>query len=124
MIGRIALGAAVSLCLVAAARAEPPAGAVHPGGAWVFQKWCAPCHAAGSEHPGTVALGVKYAGQNIPAVLEQRTDLKPETVKYYVRHGISVMPIFRKTEITDAELDALAHYLAKDKVRGRVTKHR
>ena len=33
--------------------------------------------------------------------------------------GISVMPHFRKTEITDAELDALAQYLASDGLKGR-----
>ena len=30
-----------------------------------------------------------------------------------VRTGISVMPHFRKTEISDAELDALARYVAR-----------
>jgi len=34
-------------------------------------------------------------------------------VKYFVRHGISVMPQFRKTEISDAELDALAAFLSR-----------
>jgi hypothetical protein len=29
-----------------------------------------------------------------------------------VRTGVSVMPFFRKTEISDAELDALSKYLA------------
>jgi mono/diheme cytochrome c family protein len=36
------------------------------------------------------------------------------TVKVLVRHGISVMPQFRKTEISDQELDALAAYLARN----------
>jgi hypothetical protein len=31
-----------------------------------------------------------------------------------VRHGISVMPHFRKTEISDTELDELAAFLARN----------
>ena len=45
-------------------------------------------------------------------MLESRTDLTPELTKFFVRNGINVMPPFRKTEITDAELNALAAYLA------------
>jgi mono/diheme cytochrome c family protein len=47
-----------------------------------------------------------------PALLEQRTDLAPEFTSAIVRTGVSVMPFFRKTEISDAELGALASYLA------------
>lgn len=77
----------------------------------VFDKWCATCHAAGPRNPGTAALAAKYNGKK-PAVLEMRTDLNPTLVKFYVRNGVSVMPSFRKTEITDAELTALGAYLA------------
>ena len=47
-----------------------------------------------------------------PAMLEERTDLTPEIVKHFVRTGVTVMPFFRKTEINDADLDALALYLS------------
>lgn len=77
----------------------------------VFERWCAPCHAAGPRHPGTQALEVLYQGQK-PGALEARTDLVPELTKAFVRSGVSVMPPFRKTEISDAELDVLAAYLA------------
>ena len=53
----------------------------------------------------------KYKGTK-PAALVEWTDLQAETVKVVVRHGITVMPQFRKTEISDAELNALAAYLA------------
>jgi mono/diheme cytochrome c family protein len=56
-------------------------------GSAVFQDWCAPCHAPGPRHPGTQALEALYT-------------------------GVSVMPPFRKTEISDADLEALAAYLA------------
>jgi mono/diheme cytochrome c family protein len=77
----------------------------------VFQSWCAPCHAPGPRHPGTQALDALYKGAK-PAALEQRTDLLPELTRAFVRTGVSVMPPFRKTEISDADLDALAAYLA------------
>jgi len=79
----------------------------------VFQKWCAPCHAPGPRHPGTQALEVKYKGTDTPAPLEQRKDLTPDLVKYFVRGGVSIMPPFRKTEITDQELDDLGAYLSR-----------
>ena len=77
----------------------------------VFQYWCAPCHAPGARHPGTQALDALYKGAK-PAALEQRTDLLPELTRAFVRTGVSVMPPFRKTEISDADLQALAAYLA------------
>jgi mono/diheme cytochrome c family protein len=64
--------------------------------------------------PGTAALEFHYKGSK-PAVLEERTDLTPAMVKGFVRNGAYVMPRFRKTEISDPELDALAAYLTRKK---------
>ena len=105
---------ALALTLVAA---EHPAQAADPGAAQghaVFQKWCAPCHGAGADKPGTTALAALYKGSR-PAMLEERTDLTPAIVAQFVRHGVSVMPFFRKTEVSDADLNALAAYLAPAK---------
>ena len=88
----------------------PPAGAT-PGRA-VFWNYCEACHGDGPGKPGTAALAAKYNGTK-PALLEQRTDLTPETVKTFVRNGVSIMPIFRKTELSDADLAQLADYLAR-----------
>jgi mono/diheme cytochrome c family protein len=85
----------------------------HTAGRAVYTKWCAPCHDPGVIHPGTNALTVKYQGVK-PGVLLEWKDLQPDTVRYLVRHGISVMPQFRKTEISDAELDALAKFLSRN----------
>jgi (+)-pinoresinol hydroxylase len=85
----------------------------HAAGREVYLKWCAPCHAPGVTHPGTHALMTKYEGIKSGVLLEW-TDLPASTVTYTVRHGISVMPQFRKTEISDAELDALARYLSRN----------
>jgi mono/diheme cytochrome c family protein len=87
-----------------------------------YEYWCAPCHGPGignngAQHlPGTDALRVKYRGA-LPALLTERTDMAPDLVKTYVRQGITVMPFFRKTEIDDAELDALAAYLTRNNPR-------
>jgi len=80
-------------------------------GRQVFEYWCAACHGAGPGKPGTAALQALYDGQK-PALLEERTDLTPELTRAFVRTGVSVMPFFRKTEISDADLEALAAYLA------------
>ena len=85
-------------------------------GAAVFQEWCVPCHGIGPGHPGTQALEHRYKGAS-PGALEQRTDLSPEIVKAFVRNGISVMPFFRKTEISDTELEALGTYLSRTGAR-------
>ncbi len=77
----------------------------------VFKQWCADCHSPGPRQPGTQALDALYKGKK-PGALEQRTDLVPKLTETFVRKGVSVMPPFRKTEISDADLAALAAYLA------------
>ena len=79
----------------------------------VYNYWCTPCHAPGPGHPGTQSLQVKYGNSGIPAVLEQREDLSPEFVQTIVRKGIMSMAPFRKTEISDNELAAIAAYLSQ-----------
>lgn len=104
----VAMMAAVLIVGASAGAQEPrPAGR----GRAVFDYWCAPCHAPGPRHPGTQALEVLYRGQK-PAALEEREDLLPVLTREFVRSGVSVMPPFRKTEISDADLEALAAYLA------------
>jgi mono/diheme cytochrome c family protein len=76
----------------------------------VFYHWCVECHGDGPRFPGTASLAAKY-GKSMPAPLEQRTDLTPEFVSTFVRNGVSIMPPFRKTEVTDGDLAALGAYL-------------
>ncbi len=95
-----------------AALASASHGAEPVSGEAVYARWCSHCHSAGRGNPGTDSLQVKYAG-SVPAVLLERTDLAPEAVRLFVRQGVLSMPPFRKTEITDAELTALAAFVGK-----------
>ena len=83
-----------------------------PRGQRVYLNFCEACHGSGVGKPGTAALQAKYKGA-LPALLTMRTDLTKSFVKQVVRHGVSMMPFFRKTELSDADLDALAQYLAR-----------
>ena len=85
----------------------------------IYQYWCATCHGAGPGHPGTTALAAKYKGGR-PGLLEERTDLSPQGIRFAVRRGISIMPFFRKTELTDTDLEAVIGYLT----RNRAATHR
>jgi (+)-pinoresinol hydroxylase len=84
-----------------------------PRGYVQYQDYCSACHGEGQDKPGTLALGAKYKGAE-PALLEKRTDLTPQLIKLYVRNGITVMPIFRKTEVSDVDLDAIVAYLTRN----------
>jgi (+)-pinoresinol hydroxylase len=105
----------IGLLAIALAGSATAAEAQIEKGKQVYEYWCWNCHGEGVGKPGTVALATKYKGEK-PAILDQRTDLMPQITKYFVRHGVSIMPFFRKTEITDTQLDALAAYLARNSV--------
>jgi mono/diheme cytochrome c family protein len=85
----------------------------------VFLARCQLCHgdvakdissSQGTPMTGTLALQAKYKGSK-PALLEQRTDLTPDSVGFFVRHGSGIMPFFRPTEVSDDDLKALEAYL-------------
>ena len=83
-----------------------------PPGYVLFQRACAVCHGSGPARPGSRALAAKYKG-SLPALLEERTDLKAPYIKQVVRQGLTVMPLFRKTELSDTDLDAITAYLTR-----------
>ncbi|EAI7874294.1 TPA: c-type cytochrome [Campylobacter coli] len=66
-------------------------------GQQVYSKWCIACH-----------------GEGMPALLEDRTDLSPDLVTIFVRYGKHSMPFFRKTEISNKELQYLGEYLGRN----------
>jgi (+)-pinoresinol hydroxylase len=94
-----------------AIKANDADNAASQKGKQVYEYWCATCH--GPNLAGTVALQTKYNGAK-PALLIERTDLLPAVTKAFVRKGVTIMPFFRKTEISDSDLDALAAYLARN----------
>ena len=81
-----------------------------PTGESLYAYHCVTCHGEGPRMPGTAALQLKYDGA-VPALLTEREDLSPVVVRLIVRRGINAMPFFRKTEISDAELEAIADFL-------------
>jgi mono/diheme cytochrome c family protein len=108
--------ATVTLALVLTALAGAASAAEPASGESVYKRWCVHCHSTGRGMPGTDSLQVKYKG-NPPAVLLDRTDLSPQALSLFVRQGVLSMPPFRKTEITDAELAALATYMTSKYVK-------
>jgi len=111
----VALAASLLVAKVAAA-AEP---SLVEKGRLQFEYSCAPCHGPGKGMgtrpylPGTDALNVKYQGTQ-PPLLSERTNLTAEVIRVFVRNGIESMPSFRKTELSDEELDAIAAYLTRN----------
>lgn len=108
---RTVSGLMMLACLALARPVFSADGATIQNGQKVYEYWCTTCH--GPALPGTVALETKYKGAK-PGLLSERTDLMPAATKTFVRKGVSVMPFFRKTEISDSDLDALAAYLARN----------
>jgi mono/diheme cytochrome c family protein len=90
---------------------RPVSSTVDPGKA-EFERACSICHGSGPDRPGTSSLQIKYSGK-VPALLEERTDLTADAVRYYIRNGVAMMPRFRKTELTDAQADSIARYLTR-----------
>lgn len=107
-----ALTAAGLLTLACIASAQAQTSTEVAPGEQVYERWCSHCHDPGRGQPGTQSLQIKY-GDSLPAVLLEREDLTPDIIKTFVRQGVLSMPPFRKTEITDAELDALARYMTR-----------
>jgi mono/diheme cytochrome c family protein len=115
-------GSIVNMCAAQSAGVPPkstwttttPKAVGQPKGYVQYQDYCAVCHGPGKGKPGTMALQAQYKGLK-PAVLTKRTDLTAQFVKTCVRNGVMQMPFFRKTEISDADLDAIAAYLTRKK---------
>ena len=111
------LGAGIALAGVAGSALAADAGQLALGKE-KFDYWCDTCHApdpreGGRYLPGTASLNAKYNGSR-PGALVDRTDLLPPYVELVIRKGMEGMPFFRKTEISDAEMKAIAAYLSRN----------
>ena len=100
--------ALVLTLVVAAARAAEAADAANRG-EQIFDTRCVFCHGEGLGHPAWQMLALKK-GKDKAEILG-RPDLTPAYVKHVVRNGFIEMPPFRPSEISDADLDALANYV-------------
>jgi mono/diheme cytochrome c family protein len=115
----IAVAGAVLLLGGLAPAAQAADAAQLAAGKAAFDYHCEACHgrqrvANGQMLPATASLQIKYKG-TVPPALEDRPGLTPEFIKYTVRHGTEIMPFFRKTMVSDADLDAIAAYLSQPK---------
>lgn len=115
---RLLIATPLAIALLAVppvAAAQDPAAIAR--GKELFTRHCTPCHGTDRGDfgramlPGTDALRIKYQGQ-LPAALEERTDLTPAVIRTYVRKGTWSMPPFRKSELSDAQIDEISAYLA------------
>jgi mono/diheme cytochrome c family protein len=79
-------------------------------GKQVYENWCHQCHMPSPFAPGTIQL--KHTRGEALSVIENRREFPEEYTRMIVRRGIGGMPNFRRTEITDEELDMLAEYMA------------
>ena len=79
-----------------------------PGEA-LFVHRCAMCHRDGGT--GTFMLGRRLGPER--ALLERRADLVPDYVRTVVRGGLNSMPPLSRVEVPDADLAAIAAYLAR-----------
>ena len=77
----------------------------------VYANWCAPCHMDSPFAPGTIQLRATR-GEAL-AVVDKRNDLTAPTIRALVRQGLAGMPKFRRTEISESDLEELIKYLAK-----------
>lgn len=100
----------VSASAVTAAGAdEAPLTAVQTEGMRAFHAHCDYCHLEGGT--GSIMLGRRLGPGK--ALLEARKDLDAAYVRASVRSGTRSMPALTRVEVTDAELAAIAEYLAR-----------
>lgn len=78
-------------------------------GKQLFGHICVYCHSPGVW--GTNRLGKRLDKEH--ALLESRTDLSAAQIQTVVRNGIGSMPPLRKTELPDADVQAIAAYLTR-----------
>jgi mono/diheme cytochrome c family protein len=94
---------AVAVLLAGSAQAQSLDGKA------LFHERCVSCHGPGGMGTGLLDRRVK------PAELEKRTNLNAEYVFTYARRGLGNMPPITPGDVSDAELRAIAGYLAPPK---------
>ena len=88
---------------------EPSLTPQQQQGKRLYNHICVYCHSPGVW--GTNRLSKRMDKEH--AVLESRTDLSAGAIQTIVRTGIGSMPPLRKSELTDADVSAIAAYLTR-----------
>ena len=107
---RTVLAACTAALLPALAPAQAPDASRIERGAALFAHTCGVCHREGGT--GTFILTRRLGSER--ALLERRTDLPPDYVRFVVRNGLVNMPRISRVELPDADLDAVIAWLSRD----------
>ena len=119
-IAAIAL-AALSALIVLTARqsvAQQPDDAAARG-AEIYESMCSYCHdrvppgTALPMLPGVASLALKYDGALSPYIKERPDLANVAVLATFLRNGSGSMPPFRKTEVTDDDISAIAAFFAQ-----------
>lgn len=78
----------------------------------LYGRECAFCHVG--KNTGAMMLKRRLP-EGEPAQLDERKDLTADYVKAVVRNGLVNMPPLSRVELSDADLDAIANWLADPK---------
>ena len=78
-------------------------------GKLLYGRTCIYCHGSGLWATNRIAKRL----DKDHALLENRTDLSADGIRAVVRSGVGSMPPLRKTELSDADVDAIAAYLTR-----------
>jgi len=86
----------------------------HANGEKVYDLWCGICHEGGPQdgYGGSQVLALTRGESQ--ARIKDNDTLSPTYIEAVVRKGLGMMPPFRKTEISDDELNDLIAYLLSD----------
>lgn len=77
----------------------------------MFNRRCGACHLGGGMGTNLIAI---RAGPENALLASWPGGVPAEPTRTVVRHGMGAMPGLSRVEVTDAELDAIARYLAED----------
>lgn len=113
-----AVAAALAMTPLAAQNRARDAARVERG-AEVYASRCVYCHDRVPEGtalemlPGPASLTLKYRGAVSPYIKERPDLASAATLAVFLRNGAGSMPPFRKTEVTDDDIEALAAYFRR-----------
>lgn len=116
MTWRVHIGVALLFCAITVLADDQTASELTSNqakGRALFNESCVYCH--GERGHATTLLRKRLGTDD--ALLEHRTNLTPELVRHAVRHGINSMPWYRRAELSDRDLESIADYLTRSKVK-------